>query len=90
MARAVPWPVPLKEINEMTIPTERTNSVLGTAELLMDLMNSTKYPGVPMEVRERARWCLRHFPTRFDLEQSAAAASDVWGPPPPKLSTDRV
>lgn len=51
----------------MTMPHERTRAVLWTYELLNDLVNPEKTPGVPDEIRRQARYCLRHFPLPHEL-----------------------
>ena len=52
----------------MTVPFERTRAVNSTYELLCDLMDRTKTPRVPKEIRQRASACLRHYPNKFDME----------------------
>ena len=52
----------------MTIPLERTRSVNNTRQFLMDLLDAKKTPRVPKSIRESARHCLRHYPTKFDME----------------------
>ncbi len=55
----------------MTIPAERSNSLLMTKDFLMNLLDPKKTPRVPKEVRTGAYWCLRHFPSRYDINQIA-------------------
>lgn len=52
----------------MTVPVERTNSVIWTEEFLLDLCNPQKTPRVPKAIRERARRMLRHYPSKFDMD----------------------
>ncbi|HEY6437000.1 MAG TPA: BPSL0761 family protein [Ignavibacteriaceae bacterium] len=49
----------------MTIPYERTRSVLSTEDFLKRLAFEVKK--LPKEVREEARRLLRHYPTAFDM-----------------------
>jgi hypothetical protein len=65
----------------MTMPHERTRAVLWTYELLNDLVNPEKTPGVPDEIRRQARYCLRHFPLPHELHWYAQADPQTWGKP---------
>jgi hypothetical protein len=58
----------------MTLPNERYNSILNTENFLKQLMTASN---LPHHVRENARWCLRHYPTKFDLDEIARACPDV-------------
>lgn len=51
---------------KITIPIERTRAVVGTHEFLKDLVFG-KYPRVPKAVKDHAKWCLRHYPSKSDL-----------------------
>jgi hypothetical protein len=51
----------------MTVPRERLNSIGGTREFLLALLNAKETPKVPSVVRRRALACLRHFPTEWDM-----------------------
>lgn len=64
----------------MTIPDERTWSVLRAGLFLTQLVNG-EVKRVPAEVRESAKSILRHYPTRFDLSQTADELPDLWGKP---------
>jgi hypothetical protein len=48
----------------MTMPQERTRSVIQTREFLVELTLDTS---VPERVRRDAKFLLRHFPTRADM-----------------------
>lgn len=65
----------------MTLPYERTRSVVNTRQFLA--MLSTPYGGgykrIPTEVRKMARMLLRHYPAIYDLNRAAKSASDVFG-----------
>lgn len=63
----------------MTIPLERTNAVLHTEQFLLDLLNPKVTPRVPREIRKRAHACLRHYPSKFDMECTVAEGSSRFG-----------
>jgi hypothetical protein len=58
----------------MTLPDERTRSVIQTREFLRKL--ASPYGGgfkkIPTNVRKYARALLRHYPTSLDLLQAAS------------------
>ena len=62
----------------MTLPDERFRSIQRTEEFLQDLMNPQKTPRIPKEIREQARWCLRHYPSEYDLGRAAEGAPDIF------------
>ena len=68
-----------KEKN-MTIPTERTRSVLQTKDFLERLLGTDKAE-VPESIRVEARRLLRHYPSASDLRLAAEACPDWWGLP---------
>lgn len=51
----------------MTVPCERTRSLIYSWEFLLDLLDPKKTPKVPRVLRERAGKCLRHFPLPYEL-----------------------
>ena len=61
----------------MTMPDERYRAVMMAKELLEDLLSSTKTPRVPKLIRSRARGCLRHFPSEWEMKQLAQASPDL-------------
>ncbi len=64
----------------MTMPDERYRAMLEGMRLIEDLLIPQVTPRVPGQIRERARWIMRHYPSAYDLEQIANAV-------PEKLST---
>ena len=58
----------------MTLPDERYNALVVTKELLLDLLDPRKTPRIPSIIRNRAKGCLRHYPTKSDLYQLSEAA----------------
>lgn len=67
----------------MTIPFERTRSILQTKDFLERLLNPRETPRVPRAVRAQAKTLLRHFPTYSDIELAHQALPDWYGPVPP-------
>jgi hypothetical protein len=55
----------------MTLPDERYRALKQSKKLLEELCDPGKTPRVPSIIRDRARGCLRHFPSDYDLEQLA-------------------
>jgi hypothetical protein len=62
----------------MTLPDERYRAVERTRQLLLNLINPEHTPRVPKIVREEARYCLRHFPSTFDMQIAAEDAPNVF------------
>lgn len=62
----------------MTLPDERYAAVMRTRKFLIDLCNSSETPRVPKEVREQARWCLRHYPDTWEMQQVADASPQIF------------
>ena len=38
-------------------------------------------PGVPKRIRAQAKWCLRHYPTSFEIELTSDKLPELWGRP---------
>jgi len=51
----------------MTLPTERYHAVIETGKLLQELLEN---PRVPFEIKDSAKWCLRHYPTESDMKNA--------------------
>lgn len=62
----------------MTLPDERYRAVLAAEQFLQDLLDSSKTPRVPGEIRQRARSVLRHYPSKWDMDRAATAADWVF------------
>ncbi len=60
----------------MTMPDERYRAMLEGMRLIEDLLIPQVTPRVPGNIRERARWIMRHYPNQFELEQIANAVPD--------------
>jgi hypothetical protein len=65
----------------MTMPNERTHTILQTKLFLEELLDSHATPGVPEQVRHQARVLLRHFPSDWQLRAISSEAPDWFGPP---------
>jgi hypothetical protein len=53
----------------VTLPRERRQAVKNTQEVLYSLLDPKKTPRVPKKIRIQARWCLKHYPNEFDMNQ---------------------
>lgn len=49
-----------------------------TREFLFDLADPKKTPRLPKEIRRRAVWCLRHYPSGWDMEAASREAPEVF------------
>lgn len=67
----------------MTIPFERTRSVVQAKDFLERLLDPKQSPRVPRWVRGHAKMVLRHYPTYADIEAAHTALPHVFGPVPP-------
>lgn len=63
----------------MTMPVERRWAVRNTEQFLLDLMDPKKTPRVPKEIRNRARQCLKHYPSQFYMELASIDSPRVFG-----------
>jgi hypothetical protein len=74
----------------VTLPNERTSSILRTRQFLLRL--STPYgggiKGVKKEVREEARRLLRHYPGVWEMQQASEALPDVFWLQPNEVPYD--
>ena len=62
----------------MTIPYERYRAVLMAEEFLLALCDPKKTPGVPSQIRKSASSCLRHYPSKFHMEEVSKTAPEVF------------
>ena len=61
----------------MTLPYERYNAIKRTEEFLKDLMDPKKTPRVPKKYRKEAYYCLRHYPSGYNLDVIATKCPEV-------------
>jgi hypothetical protein len=59
----------------MTLPDERYRAVVQTQKFLLEILNT---PRIPKAIKDSARYCLRHYPSEWDMEQAAEASPHVF------------
>jgi hypothetical protein len=59
----------------MTMPDERYRAVVKTREFLLEILTT---PRVPKNIKDGARWCLRHYPSDWDMQRTSLQAPDVF------------
>ena len=62
----------------MTLPDERYRAVMQTREFLFEIADPKKTPRIPKEIRQKAVWCLRHYPSGFDMEAAIRGVPEVF------------
>jgi hypothetical protein len=50
----------------MTMPDERFRAVVKTREFLLEILTT---PRVPKNIKDGARWCLRHYPNEWEMRR---------------------
>ena len=63
----------------MTMPNERFYAVRNTREFLVELMDPKKTPRVPKEIRLKAYYAIKHFPSEYHMEEARKLAPSVFG-----------
>jgi hypothetical protein len=61
----------------MTLPDERYRAVKW-AESFLSRLAGGEFPRTPKAVRDEARSILRHYPSSWDMQRTAAAAPEVF------------
>ncbi len=59
----------------MTLPDERYRAVVQTEKFLKEIIST---PRVPKAIKDRARSCLRHYPSDYDMTRAAESAPHVF------------
>lgn len=59
----------------MTLPDERYRAVIETQKFLVDILST---PRVPKAIKDRAKWCLRHYPTKYDIDEAADKIPEIF------------
>jgi hypothetical protein len=59
----------------MTLPDERYRAVIQTRKFLEELLTT---PRLPSAVKNNARWCLRHYPTDWDMKVATRDCPDIF------------
>ena len=67
----------------MTLPCERYNAIKRTEEFLKALLDPKKTPRVPKAVRKQAYYCLRHYPSGYNLDLMATKCPEIIETPNP-------
>ena len=61
----------------MTIPIERYYSIANAQDFKLDLMDPKKTPRISKAIRNRAAFCLRHYPSDYYLYEMAKQCPDL-------------
>jgi hypothetical protein len=59
------------------MPDERYRAMVEGLKLIEDLLIPQVTPRVPGDIRERARWIMRHHPSAYELTQLARHAPEM-------------
>lgn len=59
----------------MTLPDERYRAVVKTREFLVEILTT---PRVPKSIKDGARYCLRHYPSEYDMKKTAQTSADIF------------
>jgi hypothetical protein len=61
----------------MTMPDERYRAMVEGLKLIEDLLIPQVTPRVPSNIRERARWIMRHYPNANEMERLADSTPNL-------------
>jgi hypothetical protein len=59
----------------MTLPDERYRAVVQTQKFLLEILNT---PRVPKAIKDQARYCLRHYPSEYDMKKVSQTSADIF------------
>lgn len=59
----------------MTLPDERYRAVVQTQRFLLRILTT---PRVPKAVKDEARYCLRHYPSNWDMQRAAEGSPEIF------------
>ena len=59
----------------MTLPDERYRAVVRTQKFLIEILNT---PRVPKAIKDGARYCLRHYPSEYDMKKVSQTSADIF------------
>jgi len=59
----------------MTLPDERYRAVVQTQKFLIEILST---PRVPKAIKDRARSCLRHYPSDWDMQRAAEGSPEIF------------
>jgi len=60
----------------MTLPDERYRSVMETKKFLLSILNTRS--GLSKDMKEQARWCLRHYPSEYDMDRASEGSPEIF------------
>jgi hypothetical protein len=60
----------------MTLPDERYRSVMETKKFLESILNTRS--GLSKDMKEQARWCLRHYPSEYDMDRASEGSPEIF------------
>ena len=64
---------------DMTLPDERYRAVASARELLLEIANpGGRWKRIPKELRLHVLHCLRHFPTKWDMDNVSNKCPEVF------------
>ena len=59
----------------MSLPDERYRAVVQTQKFLVEILST---PRVPKAIKDGARYCLRHYPSEYDMKKVSQTSADVF------------
>jgi hypothetical protein len=59
----------------MTLPDERYRAVIQTQKFLVEILST---PRVPKAIKDQARYCLRHYPSEYDMKKVSQTSADIF------------
>lgn len=59
----------------MTLPDERYRAVVQTQRFLLEILTT---PRVPKSIKDGARYCLRHYPSEYDMKETADKIPEIF------------
>jgi hypothetical protein len=62
----------------MTMPYERTRSLVMAETLLRELLDSTKHPETTPQTKREIECVLRHYPQTYEINDLASLDPNTW------------
>ena len=60
----------------MTLPDERYRAIMETKKFLESILNTRS--GLSKDMKEQARWCLRHYPSEYDMDRASVGSPEIF------------
>jgi hypothetical protein len=60
----------------MTLPDERYRAVMETKKFLLSILNTRS--GLSKDMKEQAKWCLRHYPSEYDMDRASEGSPEIF------------